>query len=222
MYIIAVPSIRLLISTFSIDEAITYDKHELKTIYNSEALHNESQSRDNLSRPFIDELQPSSDTAQTFNAESIVNIKDIQYPRLGELYAMLTCERIQLDVPVYWGDTTKILNAGVGQYMGSFLPGFDRSILLSAHNTTYFKPIEQIIVGDIVSYDTNYGEFQYIVEEVSIMSVGEAEDILNQLLALHEEKLIMYTCYPFQSLVGSKDKRIFVFADKLIGPRVIR
>ena len=40
MYIIAVPSIRLLISTFSIDEAITYDKHELKTIYNSEALHN--------------------------------------------------------------------------------------------------------------------------------------------------------------------------------------
>jgi sortase A len=135
---------------------------------------------------------------------------------------MLTCERIQLEVPVYWGDTTKILSAGVGQYMGSFLPGFDRSILLSAHNTSYFKPIEQIQVGDIVAYGTNYGEFQYIVEEVTIMSVGEAEDMLDHLLALHEEKLIMYTCYPFQSLVGSKDKRIFVFANKLTGPRVIR
>jgi sortase A len=194
----------------------------LKTIYNSDVKYREKLSLDRLNQPFIEELQPNSNAAQTFKAENIVNIKDIQYPKLGEHYAMLTCERIQLDVPVYWGDTTKILNAGVGQFMGSFLPGFDRSILLSAHNTTYFKPIERIKVGDIVIYDTNYGEFQYIVDEVSIINVEEAEDMLNHLLALHEEKLIMYTCYPFQSLAGNKEKRMFAFADKLTGPRVVK
>lgn len=222
MYIITASSIRLLISALTINEEIPYDKEELKTIYNSDVWYREKLSRDSLSKPFMEGLQPNSNTAQTFKAENTVNIKDIQYPKLGEHYAMLTCERIQLDVPVYWGDTTKILNAGVGQFMGSFLPGFDRSILLSAHNTSYFKPIERIEVGDIVIYDTNYGEFQYIVDEVSIMNVQEAEDMLNHQLALHEEKLIMYTCYPFQSYVGNKEKRMFVFADKLTGPRVVK
>ncbi len=221
MYVIAAPSMRLLFSAFSISE-LPYDKYELKKIYKPDAWYREKLSRDYLSRPFIEELQPENKAAQTFNVEKTVNIKDIQYPKLGEQYAMLTCKRIELEVPVYWGDTTKILNAGVGQFMGSFLPGFDRSILLSAHNTTYFKPIEQIQVGDIVICDTNYGEFQYIVDEVSIMNVEDAEDMLNRILALPEEKLIMYTCYPFQSIVGNKEKRIFVFADKLTGPRVIK
>jgi sortase A len=222
IYIITAPSIRLLISAFSINEEMPSEKEKLKTIYNSDVKYREKLSLDRLNQPFIEELQPNSNAAQTFKAENIVNIKDIQYPKLGEHYAMLTCERIQLDVPIYWGDTTKILNAGVGQFMGSFLPGFDRSILLSAHNTTYFKPIERIKVGDIVIYDTNYGEFQYIVDEVSIINVEEAEDMLNHLLALHEEKLIMYTCYPFQSLAGNKEKRMFAFADKLTGPRVVK
>ncbi len=221
LYFIAAPSIRLFISTISISE-LPYEKHELKRIYTPDAWYREKLSRDNLNKPFIGEPQPDSDVAQTFNEEKTVNIKDIQYPKLGEHYAMLSCKRIQLEAPVYWGDTTRILNAGAGQFMGSFLPGFDRSILLSAHNTTYFKPIEQIQVGDIVIYDTNYGEFQYIIDEVSIMNVKDAEDMLERILALPEEKLIMYTCYPFQSFAGKKEKRMFVFADKLTGPRVVR
>lgn len=221
IYIITAPSIGLLISTLSINEEMPYNRYELKTIYNSSDGYREKLSHDNLDQSLVEELQPDNDTAQTFHTEKIVNINEIQYPKLGEHYAMLSCERIRLEVPVYWGDTTKILDAGAGQFMGSFLPGFDRSILLSAHNTTYFKPIELIEVGDIVTYDTNYGKFQYIVNEISIMNVEEAEDMLNHMLALPAEKLIMYTCYPFRSYVGNKDKRMFVFANKLTGPRVI-
>lgn len=224
IYIIAAPNIRMLATTFSmaLGEDTPYDKLELKTIYKADAVYRDNPPHDDLDQPVIDEIQSDSNVAQDIVEDDTVNIKEIEYPKLGEHYAMLTCERIQLEVPVYWGDTKKILNAGVGQYMGSFLPGFDRSILLSAHNTTYFKPIEQIQIGDIVIYDTNYGEFKYIVDEVSIMNVEDAENMLEHMLILPEEKLIMYTCYPFQTFTGNKEKRMFVFADKLTGPRVVR
>ncbi len=224
IYIIAAPDMRMLISTFSLvlGQETPYDRLELKTIYKVDALKEESKSFEEPGQPEKNEIPTESNEVQKPAVEDIVNIKEIQYPKMGEHYAMLTCERIQLDVPVYWGDTTKILNAGVGQFMGSFLPGFNRSILLSAHNTTYFKSLEQIQIGDIVSCDTNYGEFQYIVDEVSIMNVQDAEDMLERVLGLHEEKLIMYTCYPFRAFGESKENRMFVFAEKLEGPRVIQ
>jgi sortase A len=40
------------------------------------------------------------------------------------------------------------------------------------------------------------------------------------MLSYQQEKLIIYTCYPFETLVGTKQERLFVFADKISGPTV--
>lgn len=160
----------------------------------------------------------SKDLAQ--EAKDTISVKDIQFPDNGTRYGNLTCERIDLDAPVYWGDTNDILKVGVGHFMGSFLPGFNKSILLSAHNTTYFKPLQNIEVGDIITYNTNYGEYKYKVSEFEVVEASELNAKRNELLSYDKEQLMMYTCYPFKTLVGTKTQRLFIYADKISGPTV--
>jgi sortase A len=50
--------------------------------------------------------------------------------------------------------------------------------------------------------------------------MNDAKEMQEELLSYEEEKLIMYTCYPFETLVGTKQDRLFVFADKISGPVV--
>lgn len=149
--------------------------------------------------------------------DTVVSVQ-VQWPKYGQQYAELTCDRIQLKAPVYFGDSNDILRVGAGQYIGSFLPGYDRVIMLCAHNTTFFKPLKNVEVGDIFTYSTNYGIYEYEVTETRIADRNDtsAYDLLKE-----EEQLIMYTCYPFETLVGTKTDRYFVYARKLAGPAVV-
>ncbi|MBP1755340.1 MAG: hypothetical protein H6Q59_1738 [Firmicutes bacterium] len=149
-----------------------------------------------------------------------VSIAELQFPDLGMQYAVLSCDQIQLEVPVYWGDSKEILEVGVGQYVGSFLPGFKRSILISGHNNSYFNPLQFIETGDILVCDTNYGQYEYAVTTVTVMKAKDAAASLDGMLSIKKEKLILYTCYPFDTLPVNKENRLFVFADKISGPEV--
>jgi sortase A len=168
-------------------------------------------------------LNPSSDneiTEETSELQDIVSINEIEFPDYETKYATITCKHIGMEAPVYWGDTRAVLKSGVGNYIGGYMPGFGKPILISGHNTSFFKPLQNIEVGDIITYDTNYGTFEYQVSEISVLYVTEATTTTKQLLSLNEEKLIMYTCYPFETLVGTKMDRLFVFADKISGPTI--
>jgi sortase A len=219
MYTAAAPGVKMLLSNITTAKSSSNHESELKTIYHPEADIGQKQPQI-IKEAVVMDTPLAIEAEGTSQADLSVDIKGLQFPKLGEHYAMLVCDRIQLEVPVYWGDTSKILDAGAGQYMGSFLPGFGRYILLSAHNTTYFKCLEQIKVGDIIMYDTNYGDYQYVVDEITIMRVADAEVMLKDLLGERQEKLVLYTCYPFHSFAGSKEERFFVFANKQSGPRV--
>lgn len=157
--------------------------------------------------PIVAEEQPDS-----------IQVDSIQMPAYGQQYGRLTCERIGLESPVYYGDNNEILRVGAGQYIGSFLPGWNRPILLCAHNTTFFKPLQDVMVGDIFTFTTSYGVYQYEVTDTRVADRGDgtAYDLLQE-----EEQLIMYTCYPFETLVGTKTDRLFVYARKVIGPVVV-
>lgn len=189
----------------------------------SMVLYNENKKSEVVPLKIENDLNEASMTPndlEVHSADNVILMKDIQFPDYGTRYANLTCNRIELDAPVYWGDTEEILIKGVGQFMGSFLPGLSRSILLSGHNTMYFKAFELIDIGDIMQLHTNYGVFEYEVSEMQIIHSEDAENMVNEMLSYQEEKLIMYTCYPFETLVGTKMERLFVFADKISGPVV--
>lgn len=147
-----------------------------------------------------------------------VRASEVVWPLVGQQYGELSCERLQLETPVYFGDSNDILRVGTGQYFGSFIPGYDRTIMLCAHNTTFFKPLQYVEVGDVFVFKTNYGVYEYEVRETRI---ADHEDRSAYDLTKQEEELVMYTCYPFETLATTKTDRLFVYAKKISGPTVI-
>lgn len=147
-----------------------------------------------------------------------LKVDSITWPKYGEQYAEITCDKLQLKAPVYFGDNNDILREGVGQYIGSFMPGYNRLILLAGHNTTYFKPLQKVEVGDIFTITTSYGIYQYEITETRI---ADHNDSTAYDLLMEEEQLIMYTCYPFETLAGTKTDRLFVYGKKIAGPTVV-
>ena len=139
---------------------------------------------------------------------------EVTMPTAGTLYAHISCTKAGLDAPIYFDDSDAILKNGVGQYTGSSIPGFGLPILLAGHNTTYFLPLQNIEVGDIVIITTSYGIYKYQITATKIVSknLASAYD-----LAQKKEQLIMYTCYPF-NMLGTLANRYFVYGDKISGP----
>ena len=149
--------------------------------------------------------------------EPYIHAEDVDYPTSSDQYGRLSCEKIGLDAPVYWDDTYEILRKGAGQYIGSFPPGFGRMILLSAHNTTHFRPLKDIQVGDVIQFDTNYCDYEYEVDRVEVLDELVLENWILEHLLDEEEVLVMYTCYPFGFQAGRKTDRLTVFAHRTSG-----
>lgn len=146
-----------------------------------------------------------------------IDAKDITAPESGSQYGQLTCEKVGLDAPVYWDDTYEILRKGAGQYPGSRMPGYGMMILLSAHNVSHFRPLRDMEVGDIVKFDTSYGEYEYEVTEIGVYNELDLEGWVIDHLMDDEEILVMYTCWPFEFQAGRKTDRLTVKAKRISG-----
>ena len=145
--------------------------------------------------------------------ESIPYSPDM-YPRLGELYAQIHCDRLGIHENVYFGDSSTELNKGVGQYAGSGIFGFGRTIILGGHHATSFSPLEYVEVGDVFTVNTSYATYTY---EVYDMVVANEDDGWAFGFDSDEEIITMYTCYPFTPL-ASYSQRLYVYARKTSGP----
>ena len=107
-------------------------------------------------------------TATTETPVKSIPFSSITYPIVGDRYAAITVSGTNVDAPVYYGDTNKILNHGVGTYMessGAGLPGEGKTILLAGHNNTFFNDLQHAEVGATVTITTHYGVYTYEVTE---------------------------------------------------------
>jgi sortase A len=190
------------VSMFAAQEAPTFET-ELKSIYDPNA----------KPEPVEEPVEPIDETVH-------IPISEIELPSVGTQYGQITCDRIGLDTPAYWGDTNTILRYGAGQYTGSLLPGFGQMLLFCAHNTTFFNCFQDIEVGDVVNFSTNYGEFEYTVSKVEVYNEDVLGDYVSDHMRDEEEVLVMYTCYPFYAISGRKTDRLTVFCEKTAGPVV--
>jgi len=148
-----------------------------------------------------------------------VPMSEIVIPEYGTHYAEISCDRINLSVPIYFGDSKEVLRHGVGQYMGSELPGFGGTILIAGHNTTFFLPLKDLEKGDLLRIVTNYGDYEYETIAIKILDHDDPEAF--DLLQRERELLVAYTCYPFEAISGVKTQRLFVYAERINGPDVI-
>ncbi|MDE5852531.1 MAG: class D sortase [Oscillospiraceae bacterium] len=145
-----------------------------------------------------------------------INIDNIDLPAQGDRYATINIDSIELETSVYYGDSVKELNKGVGTYLGCYLPGQGRTILMCAHNNSYFKDLNNISEGDHINISTNYGKYIYTVTG---FKVADKSDKSAYDLTRKSDNLILYTCYPFDTL-GLTRMRYFVYADYTSGPRI--
>lgn len=127
----------------------------------------------------------------------------ISYPSYGNIYGVIKIE--DKEEEIYFGDNEKILKKGVGQSNKSHMPGEGKTTILSAHNTGVFSTLSNLKKKDTISIETVYGSFTYSVQKIEIVNDTNT-DILDS-----NFDLIMYTCYPNESLYGNK--RIVVMAN---------
>lgn len=148
-----------------------------------------------------------------------VDASRVDYPDANSKFAELECERLNLDVSVYSGDNEKCLRFGAGIPAYGNIPGFDKTVLISGHNATFFSPLKDVQAGDRFVLTTNYGVYTY---EVSELEVKKAKDFDPAILQRADgDNLILYTCYPFSFIGGATRERLFVHCTLVSGPKVV-
>lgn len=132
---------------------------------------------------------------------------EIIRPKFGELYATLTSEAIGLDIPVYWGSNSELLEHGACHSSASVIVGDKGNSVISAHVDTFFTDLEKLKEGDIITVQTNYGKFTYKVREtISFSSTNK-----KYVLPTDDTRLTLYTCK--RDLLSASDQRIGVICD---------
>ena len=86
------------------------------------------------------------------------------------------------------------------------------------HDTTYFKKLEKVKKGQSFEFTTEYGVYEYKVKDIKIVEEDKYDEAYD--LSADKESLVLYTCYPFGKLKGTKEKRMFVYLDKVTGPDI--
>ena len=129
-----------------------------------------------------------------------------EYPEYGTQYGKVIIKDLDIDLPLYFGDTLSILRYGVGHSSGSYFPGEGGSIICMAHNTKGFlRRLPEIQVGTKIQINTVYGEYTYTVYETKIVPGTETSAVPVQ----HDEEILMlYTCYPVNSIGHAKNRFI--------------
>ena len=122
-------------------------------------------------------------------------------PSFGEQYAILSCEAIDLYVPVYWGGGSELLELGACQSSGSAAIGSKGNSVISAHVNTFFQNLNQLQKGDTLTLYTSYGRFTYTVSE--LISIADTDE--QYLKQTQDDRLTLYTC-EMQVLGASKQR----------------
>lgn len=115
---------------------------------------------------------------------------------------------INLDAPIFQGDNWDQLKKGVGQHIGSTLPGTNGNVVLSAHNDIFgqlFRYLDKLNPGDEIIVSTDRQSYTYVVRDIQVVEPTEVW----VMAPTDHASTTLISCYPY--LVNNK--RIVVFAD---------
>ena len=140
------------------------------------------------------------------------------YPLAGDQFGRVVIDKVEIDEPLFYGDSEDILSMGTGQYLGSMIPGDLGTTLIGGHNWPSFGRIYYLEPGDAIVINTHYGEYTYQVSDKKIAHYTDPV-IMERLGDKTKHSLILYTCYPLDA-IGLTPERVFVFADYVSGPLI--
>ena len=136
------------------------------------------------------------------------NHEIMQYPNYYDEYAVLKIKSANIEEKVAFGDGSDVLAGDIGHATTSYMPGEGNTIVYSGHNYK-LENLNKVKKNDEIEIETSYGVFTYKVTDTKVMKDNQYGDIE---FDTGKEILVIYTCYPFSSLVYG-DKRFVVFAE---------
>ncbi len=155
-----------------------------------------------------EKAEPAQTTINTDEDTQKTTIKN--YPEYGTQYATIEIDKINVNLPIYYGDTLEILKKGVGHSSGSYFPGEGGSIIYMGHNSKkMFRRFSELQKGNEIKVKTSYGEYTYKIYDMQLIKETETEKLPIQ---KDKEILMIYTCYPFNN-VGYATQRYVVYAE---------
>ncbi len=118
--------------------------------------------------------------------------------------ALIRIDRLNLEAPVFAGTDRKTLNRGIGVVEMSPMPGEAGNVALSGHRDSFFRPLKDIAVGDVIELQTLLGTQNFQVSEISIVDPLD----ISVLDPTDESVLTLITCYPFYYIGFAPDRYI--------------
>lgn len=136
----------------------------------------------------------------------------VNIPRLytSQKLGVITCDDAGLKADAYYGTNRVSLRNGVGVEAGNMLCGQGGRVNVYGNNSTYFKALENVSVGDMIKFETLWGTYTYTVKTVTVASKYK-NDSSNEVLCLVSAK--------DKSAFASYDsEKLIVVADYVSGP----
>ncbi|MGX7200746.1 sortase [Enterococcus plantarum] len=173
--------------------------------------------KDKTKTAFSDEKSTEANTTKMEASEKEeLSSSNMVYPVGGDQFGEVVIDKVEINEPLYYGDSEDILRLGAGQYIGSMIPGDLGTTLIGGHNLPSFGKIYYLEPGDEVNIHTHYGDYTYQVTEVKVADYKDPA-VYTKLGDHSKRALILYTCYPLDA-IGLTPERVFVSADYVSGP----
>ncbi len=128
------------------------------------------------------------------------------------LIGRMEIHRLGLKAIVVEGIDKHTLRRAVGHIPGTALPGQSSNVGIAGHRDTFFRPLQDIQVDDIITLTTRRGEYRYRVVSSRVVS----PDDVAVLDPTSNEVLTLVTCHPFY-FVGPAPNRFIVRAERVSG-----
>ena len=125
----------------------------------------------------------------------------------GPPLAVMTIDKLDIQVPVYDGADDVNLNRGVARIEGTAEIDAVGNLGIAGHRDGFFRGLKDISVGDRIGLQTTRGEVFYAVSSIEIVEPSE----VSVLAPTSEQTITLVTCYPFY-YVGHAPKRYIVKA----------
>jgi sortase A len=126
------------------------------------------------------------------------------------LIGRIEIARLGLSVIVVEGDDGKTLRRAAGHVPGTALPGQEGNVAITAHRDTFFRPLRNIQMDDVITLTTLQGEYRYRVVSTEIFTPQD----VSALDSTGGETLTLVTCHPFY-FVGAAPNRFIVRAERV-------
>lgn len=136
-------------------------------------------------------------------------------PEDGEEIGTLSIPKLKQTFPIYYGESETTLKKGIGHVNGTALPGEASNSVLAGHRDTFFRHLNQLVVGDKLIVGRSGTYYIYKIKKIRIVNKDDKTVIVPK----PRSTLTLTTCYPF-TFIGPAPQRYIIEAELLTKPKI--